>query len=29
VVTNPRTTFCSRDKPMFGARKCLRNLQCV
>jgi len=29
VVTNPTTTFCSGDKPMFGARKCLRNLQRV
>jgi len=29
VVTNPKTTFCSRDKSMFGARKCLRNLQRV
>jgi len=29
VVTNPATKFCSRDKPMFGARKYLRNLQLV
>jgi len=33
VVTNTTTTFCNTttfcDKPMFGARKCLRNLQRV
>ena len=29
VVKSPTTTYCSRDKPMFGARKCLRNLQRV
>jgi len=29
AVTNPTTKFCSRDKPMLGVRKFLRNLQRV
>jgi len=29
VVTDPATKFCSRDKPMVGARKLLRNLLLV
>jgi len=29
AVTNPTTTFCSRNKPMFGVRKFLRNWQRV
>jgi len=29
IGEKPHNNVCSHDKPMFGARKCLRNLQGV